>query len=136
MRERRIKNPAELARMAGIPRSQPYRLLNGGRPNAAAVTIAKIADALGTTSDYLMGLTDNRMPRDAKLTEDEIDLLEDFRQLAEEQKFVAQMLVHLIRAIGWDTMKATLEDLGYEQRGLRYWTLPSPPETGSDEGPN
>ncbi len=39
-----------------------YRVENNQKPNVWAVTVAKIARALHTSMDYLMGLTDNPEP--------------------------------------------------------------------------
>ena len=48
----------ELARLSGLSVGQIYRLEKNERPNTAAVTLARIALALDTTLDYLMGLSD------------------------------------------------------------------------------
>lgn len=43
----------ELGRMAGISGGQVSRLEFGDRPNASAVTVQKLADALGVSIDWL-----------------------------------------------------------------------------------
>lgn len=44
-----------LARLAGLPASSHLRLLErGGRRNVAAATVAKLATALGVTTDWLI----------------------------------------------------------------------------------
>ena len=48
----------EVAQEAGISVAQVYRLEAGERPNVAAVTLAGVAQALDTTLEYLLGLTD------------------------------------------------------------------------------
>lgn len=48
----------EVARKARISAAQLYRLERGERPNVAAVTLARVALALGTSVEYLLGLTD------------------------------------------------------------------------------
>ena len=47
-----------LARQAGLCPRQIWRLEAGDRPNVRAITVARIALALGTSVDYLLGLTD------------------------------------------------------------------------------
>ena len=47
-----------LARQAGLCPRQIWRLEAGDRPNVRATTVARIALALGTSVDYLLGLTD------------------------------------------------------------------------------
>ena len=49
----------EVARRAGLSTAQVYRLENGERPNAAAVTLARVAQVLETSIEYLMGMTDD-----------------------------------------------------------------------------
>ncbi len=58
LRERRGWSMGVLASLSGVSVSQLYRLEKGERPRVAAVTLARIAQALGTSVDYLLGLTD------------------------------------------------------------------------------
>ncbi|HQE98596.1 MAG TPA: helix-turn-helix transcriptional regulator [Anaerolineae bacterium] len=48
-----------LARATELSVRHVYRLENNERPNIWGTTIARIAQALQTSCDYLMGLTDN-----------------------------------------------------------------------------
>ncbi|MBN1955859.1 MAG: helix-turn-helix transcriptional regulator [Anaerolineae bacterium] len=59
LRVGRAMRAEEVARRAGISTAQVYRLENGERPNATAVTMARIAQALGTSVEYLLGMTDD-----------------------------------------------------------------------------
>lgn len=59
LREERGLNQSELGRLSGVARSQISRIEKEERPGVGAVMIAQIARALGTTSDYLIGLTDD-----------------------------------------------------------------------------
>jgi len=64
-----------------------YRLLSGDRPRASGVTLAKVAGALDTTTDYLLGLTANPLPPDNPApTKQESRLLRIFRSLHEDQR--------------------------------------------------
>lgn len=56
--DRRMR-AGEVAQQAGISVAQVYRLEAGERPNVAAVTLARVAQALNTTLEYLLGLTDD-----------------------------------------------------------------------------
>ena len=50
---------ARLASAAGISERQIWRLEAGDRPNVSAVLLARIALALGTSLEYLLGMTDD-----------------------------------------------------------------------------
>lgn len=52
------KTIRDLAHETGLSVSQLYRLEKGERPRVAATTLARIAQALNTSVDYLLGLTD------------------------------------------------------------------------------
>ncbi len=60
-RQKQIKAP-ELASLAAMTETQIYRLERGERPNLYAVTVARIALALGTSIEYLLDLTDDPSP--------------------------------------------------------------------------
>lgn len=56
-----IKSISALAEMAGVPRSTISNIkLRKSIPNGE--TLSKIADALGVSTDYLLGCTDNPNP--------------------------------------------------------------------------
>ena len=59
LRQQRQLKPNQLAYLAGLAETQVYRLERGERPNLYAVTLARIAIVLGTTSEYLLGLSDD-----------------------------------------------------------------------------
>ena len=52
----------KLAEQADLCVRQIWRMEAGHRPNVRAVTVARIALALGTSLDYLMGLADEPAP--------------------------------------------------------------------------
>ena len=52
----------QVASRAGMNRFNVYRLARGERPCAQGITIAKLALALGTSTDYLLNLTDDSAP--------------------------------------------------------------------------
>ncbi len=53
----------EVAERAGISYDYLYLIRKGERPNVTGRTLAGLASALGTTTDYLLGLTDDPKPR-------------------------------------------------------------------------
>jgi len=60
VREERRMSIKEVAEAAGLSVSQLYRLEKGERPRVAAITLARIARALHTSVDYLLGLREER----------------------------------------------------------------------------
>ncbi|HIP97632.1 MAG TPA: XRE family transcriptional regulator [Anaerolineae bacterium] len=59
MRKRRGLSAEAVARRANLSTRHVWRLEAGTQPRVAAVTLARIALALDTSVDYLLGLTDN-----------------------------------------------------------------------------
>jgi transcriptional regulator with XRE-family HTH domain len=49
----------QLARKAEVSERHFRRLETGDRPNTSAVTLTRVAVALGTTVEYLVGVTDD-----------------------------------------------------------------------------
>jgi transcriptional regulator with XRE-family HTH domain len=53
----------QLAYKAQIHRSTIHKIENGDRPNTSGVILSTIADALNTTTDYLLGRTNDPSPQ-------------------------------------------------------------------------
>ena len=49
----------QLAAKADLSAAQVYRLQNDERPNVSALVLARVAEALNTTLEYLVGLTND-----------------------------------------------------------------------------
>lgn len=62
LREHRDWTQGQLAHKAQTTSAQISRIENNERPGAQAVVVGRIANALGTSVDYLLGLTDDPMP--------------------------------------------------------------------------
>jgi transcriptional regulator with XRE-family HTH domain len=62
LRHARELSADRLARLTGLTTHHIYRLERGERPNVWGVTVAKLAIALGTTTDYLLNLTADPRP--------------------------------------------------------------------------
>jgi len=59
LRHRRQISADRVSKAAGLTTHQIFRLERGERPHTWGITVAKLARVLETTSDYLLGLTDN-----------------------------------------------------------------------------
>ena len=59
LRKQQGRSAEKLARIADVCTRHIWRLENGARPNASAIVIARVALALGTNVEYLLGLTDD-----------------------------------------------------------------------------
>lgn len=73
----------ELAEYSGVKYDTVYSLRVGRRTNTTSRTLKKIADALGTSVDYLLGETDEEKPALQKLPEQVRQLAEIARNLSE-----------------------------------------------------
>jgi transcriptional regulator with XRE-family HTH domain len=58
LRHTRALSAAELARRTGLTTHHIYRLERNARPHTRGTTVARLAVALRTSTDYLLGLTD------------------------------------------------------------------------------
>ena len=86
LREARGLRQATLARLAGVSPALISRMEDGSRPRAAGPVLERLAVALGTSTDYLLGLTDDPRPVLAidSLSEMERQLIAEFRRLPSE----------------------------------------------------
>lgn len=62
LREDLDLDPGQLAYKANVHISTIHKIESGERPNTSGVIIAQIADALGTSTDYLLGRTNDPSP--------------------------------------------------------------------------
>jgi transcriptional regulator with XRE-family HTH domain len=62
LRHERELSADKLARRTGLTTHHIYRLERGERPNVWGTTVAKLAVALNTSTDYLLNLTDDSKP--------------------------------------------------------------------------
>ena len=62
LRRERDLSARKLAEQTGLCVRQIWRMEAGHRPNVRAITVARVAVALSTSIDYLMGLTDTPAP--------------------------------------------------------------------------
>jgi len=62
LRRARGLSQARLGALAGITKEAVYLIEKGRKPCARAVVIGRLAAALHTTSDYLLGLSDDPFP--------------------------------------------------------------------------
>lgn len=79
--DRRGWTPAKLSRDSGVSKGAISLILQGDRPNASAVVIAKLAKSLEVSMDYLMGLTSNFAPN-ADISKELAELLDLAQRLS------------------------------------------------------
>ena len=85
----------ELSERTGIPKSALQRYATGETEKIPIDRLEKIAVAIGTSTAFLMGWTDEKenSPSEANLTEGEQMLINLFRQVpADQQELVLQMI--------------------------------------------
>ena len=86
LRQARGLKQVTLARLAEVSPALICRMEDGSRPRAAGPILERLAVALGTSTDYLLGLTDDPRPVFAidSLNEMERELIAEFRRLPPE----------------------------------------------------
>lgn len=78
----------DIASKVGVGKSTVRKWETGMIANMRRDKIASLADALGTTPEYLMGWTNEDSPDELVLTEGEMDLIKLFRLIPEDQQRV------------------------------------------------
>ena len=78
----------DIASKVGVGKSTVRKWETGMIANMRRDKIASLADALGTTPEYLMGWSKENSPDELVLTEGEMDLIKLFRLIPEEQQAV------------------------------------------------
>ena len=113
LRDSHSYTQGQLALRSGVDRSLISRIERGIRPNVYAKSAGSLARALGTTSDYLLGLTHNPFPPEEApepITELEYELLERFRQLSMEQQRLTLAQMDLLVEYGQPQPVGTVAD--------------------------
>ena len=64
-----------------------------GKIKPKLAVIIKMAKILNTSTDYLLGLTDNPNPNDFKLSENENTLINNYRSLTSNEKIKVEAYV-------------------------------------------
>lgn len=62
MIERRGLRPGQMEYLTGVSQPTISLILNGKRPNPGAQVLARLAQTLGCSVDYLLGITDDPAP--------------------------------------------------------------------------
>jgi transcriptional regulator with XRE-family HTH domain len=104
LRQDRGLTQKQLADWLEINRSYLSQIENGHIDSVGSEILGRVAQLLRTTTDYLIGLTSNPLPRDdttAPSTQLEYDLLDEFRKLEfEEQRYALAQLQFQVRHTG------------------------------------
>ena len=110
LREARNIKPGVLAYKAGISTAHVYRLERDERPQASALVVGKIAVALQTTVEYLLGATSDPSPLQASNIELDFECVVRLQDVTQR---LAQLPVrvqkHVVDAI---TMMIEAADVG------------------------
>jgi len=69
----------KLAELTGIGTTQIYRY-EKGESDASGEVVSRLANVFGVTSDYLLGLSDNPLGYDQKLTARELAIINAIRK--------------------------------------------------------
>ena len=83
----------EVAIKVGVGKSTVRMWETGMIANMRRDKIASLANALGTTPEYLMGWDEKNSPSEIELTEGEKDLLELYRTIPEKQQPVVLAMI-------------------------------------------
>lgn len=83
---KRNMTAAKLARGTGVDKSTISLILAGERPNTPAIIVAKLADALDISVDYLVGLSDEMEPRQLHLGDILMELTRVAKQLTSRRQ--------------------------------------------------
>lgn len=113
LRLRRGLEPIDLAYHAGISEGYVYRIEGKNPPNVGAEIIAKLAEVLGTSADYLLGRTDD--PR-ASANGDILLSLEDSLSMADLDPQSAAIIQRIIGLLDRyeAAVRAKAEEEGYD----------------------
>ena len=67
-----------------------------GKIKPKTATIIEMAKILNTSTDYLLDLTDNPTPINFNLTENELNLITNYRNLSKEEKLKVEAYIQAI----------------------------------------
>ncbi|HXF60739.1 MAG TPA: helix-turn-helix domain-containing protein [Caldilineaceae bacterium] len=143
MMERRGWGPGELAYQSGVGYDTIYKIRSAKRPRTSAEILAQLAQALGCSVDYLVGLTDSPVPYGKQsLSPLQQALMVEIGKLSpRRQRDLWQIVAGLLRADAEDRaslerdlrvnrqLREAVERLGGEQalQELFEWLGFSPP---------
>lgn len=122
--EKKRWGPGDLATYSGVSYDTIYKIRVAERPRTSAEILGKLAQALGTSVDYLLELTDDPTPASKKeLPEDLRELYEYFVQLSPMRQMFMLQLARLM------TIDQAQADAAQRQRwmhmmwrGFFYWS--------------
>lgn len=85
MQQRKL-NDGQLAYQAKLSKSMVFYLRTGGRDNVSATVAGRLAEILGTSVEYLVGMTDDAAPVKLRLDEELERLLHQARHLPRHRR--------------------------------------------------
>lgn len=109
MIERRGLRPGQMEYLTGVSQPTISLILNGKRPNPGAQVLARLAQTLGCSVDYLLGITDDPAPAKMEMSAQVDALLHLARRLpSHRQHDLVQMAETFARESAQDQMVAVL----------------------------
>jgi transcriptional regulator with XRE-family HTH domain len=121
MMEKRNLKPGQLEYMAEVSQPMISLLLSEQRPNVSAVIVARLADALGCSVEYLVGLTDDPSPVAATLDDAMAELVAIAKTLPEYRQRDLLAIANTYQATGEPTAEVMemlldqIEEVGGEK---------------------
>ena len=104
IREKRNRNQLNVAINVGVSQEM-ISSYESGRSYPSAQTLIELAKFLDTSTDYLLGLTDNSTPakylNNTNLSEEEINLLNHYNSLSKDDKLKLQGYLDAISNYNW-----------------------------------
>lgn len=139
--------PGELEYQSGVNYDTIYKLRIHKRPRTSAEVLAKLAQALGCSVDYLVGLTDSPLPNKLNVSLQIEELLAAIGQLSPRRQRDLRKIVAALEAAEQEEARATqwrgqlnqilldeIEKLGGEDLlGRFYDLLGIPPDVRPDD---
>lgn len=101
---------AELARQSGVSESLLSKYVNGTQ-SPSSTTIAKLAQALEVTADYLMGLSDDALPSKEVLPEYALDVLDAMRNMGRTSRYDLMVIAKSFVAAKEEIEAVNIEEL-------------------------
>lgn len=139
--KRRKLNAGQLAYKTNISRTMIYYLQKGERSKTSGENVSKLAEALGTSMQYLVGETDDDSPTQKKMSSQVAEIVLTAEQLSlSQQRQLAAVAKALLASSSMDKADLILEkikELGGEEmlnRVLDSLEEDSSSDEGGDDG--
>lgn len=104
--------PSTLAYKSGVSKAMILQIIKGGRPNASAVLVGRLAYELQCSVDYLVGLTENPLPYGLQGTDEEAQrMMAALATLTPARRHELLRIAEMLRQVEEDEQRALVQDL-------------------------